>query len=228
MTKYITTIFFLFLTLIKLNAQTVNDKYTYKPDTFIQIAKQNYKVAVINKDTSKIIKLNIKLFELYKSIDIVDSAKKYLYSAITLSEKSKDFNSLIKSYISLAELLRATYHSDVADKYIYSAIEISFHNKIYSNIPYAYNRLGAIFFEKFFNKNLPKDSSYIYKAIQYVDTSMIWLKKLNTNIDEISNYNILGACYSVLGKYEKSNVFFGKAMSLSKMYNDQSSLPYIS
>ncbi len=226
--------FYIFVFLFNIKAQTSDkkdnffntDSLYYADTNLIKIKKKYFKV-LENQDTDSLIKVSLKLSEYYKALDIIDSAKEYLYKAISLSDKKKDYNNLILSYITLAELLRATYHSDIADRYIYSAFEISFHKNIYTYLPYAYNRLAAIFFEKFYNKNIPQDTANIYKAIEYVDSSFFWSKKLNTEEEQISNYNILGACYSTLKDYEKSMFYLRKALELLKNKNDIGTLPYI-
>ncbi|GAB4286310.1 MAG: hypothetical protein Kow0068_11860 [Marinilabiliales bacterium] len=89
-------------------------------DSLIRTYKEKYLYATTNNDTTNMLKSSIVLAELYKSCNIIDSSKQYIYNVLSLSYKTKNYQTLILSYISLGELVRSTYHSDIADKYIYS------------------------------------------------------------------------------------------------------------
>ncbi len=240
--KYSTFLLFLIFLLnfnIKIKAQSKEnknfDKYYIFANKYINKNTQKsilysdsaFQTASQIKDTSAIVKASLFLTDLYKDKAMMDSAKKFVYLALKLSEESKAYSLLIKSYIALGELNRAMYHSDIADVYIKSAIDISNEKGILKYMPYAYNRMAAIYFEKFFNKKIKPDSNFFYKSIKYVDTSLFWSEKFNNSYYLVSNYNILGADYSVLKKYNKSNKYLLLAFEGAKKINDLENMSLI-
>ena len=183
----------------------------------LEFSKMAYKIAKTKSDSNLITSISLQMAELYKRLAIMDSAKLYIYSAFAIAKQNNNYDELIKAYIALGELNRAMYHADTADVYIRSALNLSFENKIYKYLPEAYNRMAAIYFEKYFNKNLSPDTNYFYKSINYVDSSFYYAEITNDSSINISNYNILGACYSSLKNYNKSNYY----LNLAKLYAER-------
>ncbi len=183
----------------------------------LEFSKMAYEIAKTKSDSNFITSISLQMAELYKRLAIMDSAKLYIYSAFAIAKQNNNYDELIKAYIALGELNRAMYHADTADVYIRSALNLSFENKIYRYLPEAYNRMAAIYFEKYFNKNLSPDTNYFYKSINYVDSSFYYAEITNDSSLNISNYNILGACYSSMKNYEKSNYY----LKLAKLYAER-------
>jgi len=193
----------------------------------IKYAEKAYEIAVAERDSFYIVNSALELANLYKNIALMDTAKFYIYNALEIAKKSKDFANLIKAYIAIGELNRAMYHSEVADEYIRSALNISFEKGILNDLAYAYNRMAAIYFEKFYNKKLLADSNYFYRAINYVDSSFYYAKMFNDSTFDISNYNILGACYSSLNDFDKSNYYLFLALEKAQKNNIRDELSII-
>jgi len=190
-------------------------------------AEKAYEKALEEKDSFYIADVALKLANLYKSIAVMDTAKFYIYQALEIAKQNQNFESIIKAYITLGELNRAVYHADIADEYIRSALNISFKQGILNYLPYAYNRMAAIYFEKFYNNKLPADSNYFYQAINYVDSSFYYAKLIKSNSFDVSNYNILGACYTALNDFDKSNYFLFLALEEAQEYKLYDELPLI-
>ncbi len=224
-----------FVSAQNLSADSLIRFYIYKSDSIeskdtrqaLEFSKMAYEIAKTKSDSIFITSISLQMAELYKRLAVMDSAKLYIYSAFDIAKHNNNYDKLIKAYIALGELNRAMYHADTADVYIRSALNLSFENKIYRYLPEAYNRMAAIFFEKYFNKNLSPDTNYFYKSINYVDSSFYYAEITNDSSFNISNYNILGASYSSLKNYKKSNYYLNLAKLYAERTNSYNELPVI-
>ncbi|QKG79120.1 tetratricopeptide repeat-containing sensor histidine kinase [Tenuifilum thalassicum] len=190
-------------------------------------AKQAYRYFESKNDTLGLIDASHTLLKIYKAKANVDSAKLYGYLAIELSEKINDLPNLILSYIEIGEFSRSIYRNDISDKYVKEGIRISLKEKIYEHLPYAYNRLAAIYFEKFFDKNLAKDSSYLTQALSFIDSSFYWAGKLNDSTYNCSNANIKGTLLVHLGSIDSGIEQLKQAEELAKREKNFGEYPYI-
>jgi signal transduction histidine kinase len=190
-------------------------------------AKQAYRYFENKSDTLGLINASQKLLKIYKAQANVDSAKLYGYYAIELSEKINDIPNLIFSYIELGEFTRSIYRNDISDQYVKEGIRLSHKEKIYQYLPYAYNRLAAIYFEKFFDKSLSGDSAFLYQAMNFIDSSIYWSQKTNNFSYSCSNANIKGTLMYQLGNIDLGIEELKKALQLAKKEKNFGEYPYI-
>ncbi|OFX43773.1 MAG: hypothetical protein A2046_05135 [Bacteroidetes bacterium GWA2_30_7] len=166
---------------------------------------------------------------IFKNKGVVDSANYYLFNSLKIYENLKDIDNVIKLNISIGEYYRSTYNLNKAVQYLKKSITLSQNYNLYGFLPSAYNRLGAVYFELSIN-NSALDAIYedtIYKSISYIDSSNYWSSRINTKSYNISNNNILGACYQNLKNYDKANLFLLKALNEAENEKKIIELPMI-
>ena len=165
----------------------------------------------------------------FKTDNISDSAYFYLIKAKEEFENSNDFLNLIKTNTALSEYYRSIYMLNNATRYANEAIRISYKNKLFIHLPYIYNRLAAIFFEKAVDNSkinsFYQDTTQL--AIRFVDSSEYWSKKLNYSNYKISNYNILGACYKNLKMHDTAIYFLKEALTIALYKGATDELPML-
>lgn len=165
---------------------------------------------------------------IFKNKGLIDSAQYYLFKALKTFEEKNDIENIIKSNIAIGEFYRSAHSLEDALKFIKRSIRLSKEKHLYIYLPSAYNRMGATIFELAFNNKIPYlDQGYLYKAIQYVDTSFLWSKRNNTNKYDISNYNIIGACHQNLLNYSLAITFYEKALNSADLTGEIIEKPII-
>ena len=163
----------------------------------------------------------------FKNKGIIDSARFYLFNALDLFENANDLENIILSNIEIGEFYRSINNLFKASEFIKKAIGISNNKNIYKFLPYAYNRLGAVTFELAFRDSQDDKTNYFNISIQYVDTSFFWSKKLRSNNYNLSNYNILGACYHNLLRYNIAITYYEKALKIADITGETIEKPII-
>ncbi|MBI4646097.1 MAG: hypothetical protein HY738_05730 [Bacteroidia bacterium] len=150
----------------------------------------------------------------FKIKGLADSANYYFFKSLQIYKNRTDIDNIINANILLGEFLRSTHTLRKAVPYIREAIALSVQNKVYKFLPYSYNRLAAIYYEVSFNKNTNNGffQDTLNLSIKYVDSSFYWSKKMNVKNYDGSNYNILGAYYFILNKYDMANLYMYKAL----------------
>jgi len=152
---------------------------------------------------------------IFRKNEINDSAYYYLLKALDLFEKAGNAENKIITLIDIGDHYRASHELEKAATAVRKAIHSSLLLRIPDHLPYAYNRLGAIVYERSFNHAFT-DSIFtdsFAKAIRCIDSSFHWSDKTNIHKFHSSNYNILGACYMHLKEYQKASKYLIEALT---------------
>lgn len=162
----------------------------------------------------------------FRNMGILDSAGSYLFGAL---DAFTNIEKKTATTIAIGEYYRANSELGKAGTYIYQAISKIKESKRKDMLPYAFNRLAAVYFEMSVN-NAVIDGIFedtLYKTIALVDSSLYWSEKLNTTNYHVSNYNILGACYQKIGEYDKAIIYLNLALREAKRNNEIMEMPML-
>lgn len=211
--------------IINLNKLSINYNET-NLDSSIFYAQKALLLAKKINNKSLIADSYFTLGTTYKSIGKLDSAGYFLFGALDLY---KDEEKKIITTIAIGEYYRANAELEQASFFLNKAINDARKTKNFKNLPHAFNRLGAVYFE------LSVDNSVIdgifkdtlYKTIAIIDSSFFWSEKLKINKYQVSNYNILGACYRLMKKYDKSIYYLNFALQEANENNKIVEIPMI-
>lgn len=162
----------------------------------------------------------------YKSIGKLDSAGYYLFGALDIY---KDPNKKIITTIAIGEYYRANAELEQAIFFLNKAINDAKKTKNFKNLPHAFNRLGAVYYERSVDNSIIdgffKDT--LDKTIAFIDSSFYWSEKLKIDDYKVSNYNILGACYHKLENYTKAMYYLNLALATAESDNQLIEIPMI-
>ncbi|OFX17774.1 MAG: hypothetical protein A2033_02295 [Bacteroidetes bacterium GWA2_31_9] len=188
------------------------------PDSALYYAEIAYQKAIKNNLTDMLGEIYYQKGVTFKNLGTIDSSRVYLFKSLDLYENENNIEKIIQLNIAIGEFNRSIANFYKGIEYIQTAINLSFSKKMFSLLPYAYNRMAAVVFElAFMTKNgKPNiDTERFHKSIQYVDTSFYWSKNNNFKSYDLSNYNILGACYQNINEYNSAISYYEKALKMA-------------
>ncbi len=142
----------------------------------------------------------------YKSAD-------YLVKALKLYEKQNDKFGIALAHKQLGETYRASSDFEEALENLFKAEELFIEIPDSNRLASVYNRIAAVYFEKYSDESGKK-------CIEYIDKSVNLAEKLNMNYLLINNYNILGAVYNNQKKYDQAIKYLAKALELTKKHSE--------
>ena len=119
--------------------------------------------------------------------------------------------------VNIGELYRAATDYNSALQYLDTSVSLYSEMKNddgSKGLSHSYERLAAVYFELAYTK----DSSFVYKGIDYASKSLELSWKYGLKIRMINNWNILGACQIFLANYDKALDIF--MMALKESYED--------
>ncbi|MEO6523045.1 MAG: tetratricopeptide repeat protein [Mucilaginibacter sp.] len=184
-----------------------------------QIDSLKGRLKLAGNDNQKL-KVTLELSALVANSDPI-SGWKYAEDAMQLANKIQSDTLLIKAKSSLATAYLQIGNYPRALQLYQEILKSKAANP--NDILSTNMNIGIIYY---YESNFATAISYYDKALYLVDKRKLEKDKKKTNL-EGKLYNNLGIIYEVLKKFDKADLFYSKALDMSKQSNDQNSTAHV-